>query len=188
MRDGAWIAKFKPPALVSMEHICQFFELWALLNATRLDVHIEDDIVWKLAPSGHYSAASAYLGQFLGMTNSAMEQMVWRNWAPPKVKFFAWLAIQDRIWTAERLEKRGWPNCGPCPLCRREVESGTHLFTKCRFTLRLWHLVKEKFHLHQQIDTCTWQSDDTIKAWWLNKVDKNSPDSKAMASLAMLVS
>ena len=57
--------------------------------------------------------------------------MVWKAWAPPKLKFFAWLALQDRIWTADRLEKRGWPNCGPCPLCKREQEMGIHLFVKC---------------------------------------------------------
>ena len=24
--------------------------------------------------------------------------MIWKAWAPPKVKFFAWLALQDRVW------------------------------------------------------------------------------------------
>lgn len=32
----------------------------------------------------------------------------WKAWAPSNVKFFAWLALQDRIWTADRLAKL-WP-------------------------------------------------------------------------------
>jgi hypothetical protein len=50
--------------------------------------------------------------QFLGSVASAMNKYIWKVWALPKVKFFAWLANQNRIWTANRLEKRGWPNCG----------------------------------------------------------------------------
>ena len=52
-------------------------------------------------------------GEFLA--KSDMPRLVWRNWAPPKCKFFAWLVLQNRIWTADRLVKRGWPNQGTCP-------------------------------------------------------------------------
>uniref|UniRef100_A0A8R7UEH6 Reverse transcriptase zinc-binding domain-containing protein n=1 Tax=Triticum urartu TaxID=4572 RepID=A0A8R7UEH6_TRIUA len=77
-----------------------------LLQEIHLDGLVEDDIVWKHTLSGHYSAASAYKAQFLVMVLSPMDQMVWKVWAPSKVKFFASLAIQDRIWTADRLAKR----------------------------------------------------------------------------------
>uniref|UniRef100_A0A453GU55 Reverse transcriptase zinc-binding domain-containing protein n=1 Tax=Aegilops tauschii subsp. strangulata TaxID=200361 RepID=A0A453GU55_AEGTS len=90
-----------------------------------------------------------------------MDQMVWKAWAPSKVKFFAWLALQDRLWHADRLEKRGWPNCGPCPLCRRVQECGPHLFFRCRFTLRLWNLVIQKFHIHD-MDTSAWHMFDSV--------------------------
>jgi hypothetical protein len=29
------------------------------------------------------------------------------NMGAPKIKFFAWLAIQNNLWTVDRLEKRG---------------------------------------------------------------------------------
>ncbi|XBI06310.1 hypothetical protein VPH35_134341 [Triticum aestivum] len=102
-----------------------------------LDEQTEDDIIWKHANDGIYTASTAYKAQFLGLTLSPMDRMVWKAWAPPKVNFFAWLALQDRIWTADLLEKSGWPNCGPCPLCKREQETGIYLFVKCRYTLRL---------------------------------------------------
>uniref|UniRef100_A0A453EV98 Reverse transcriptase zinc-binding domain-containing protein n=1 Tax=Aegilops tauschii subsp. strangulata TaxID=200361 RepID=A0A453EV98_AEGTS len=28
---------------------------------------------------------------------------IWKSWAPPRVRFFHWLADQDRCWTADRL-------------------------------------------------------------------------------------
>ena len=62
--------------------------------------------MWLIPNNEHYSAASPYKAQFLGMT-PPMDQMVWKAWAPSKVKFFTWLAIQDRIWTADRLDKWG---------------------------------------------------------------------------------
>ena len=107
-------------------------------------------------------------------------------WAPPKVKFFTWLAIQNRIWTADRLEKRGWPNCGLCALCRRGQESVDHLFYKCRFSIRLWGLVKDWLQL-VSIDTSSWHLSGNIEEWWVGLSDTSIPNRKAMASLTMLV-
>ena len=116
-----------------------------------------------------------------------MDRMVWKVWVPPKVKFFSWLALQDRIWTANRLERRGWPNCGLCPLCKREQETGAHLFFKCRYTIRLWRAIIEKIGLHH-MDTSTWHLHETVKEWWDKRTDCTNPNWHAMASLTMLVS
>lgn len=89
-----------------------------LVHDFQLDEHTEDEIVWKHANDGVCTAATPYKAQFLGMVLSLLDRMVWKAWAPPKVKFFAWLALEDRIWTADRLEKRGWDNCGLCPFAK----------------------------------------------------------------------
>ena len=118
-----------------------------LIHDFHLDEHSKDDIIWKHSTDGLYSTPTAYKVRFLGLTLSPMNFMVWKVWAPPKVKFFAWLALQDRIWTADRLEQHGWPNCGLFPLCKREQETRIHLFVKCRFTTRVWHLIIDKYAL-----------------------------------------
>ena len=187
IKDNAWILKIRSDTVVSVDHIREFFTLGMLLLDVILDEHSEDDIVWKHATNGQYSAASAYKAQFLGMVNSPMEQMVWKAWAPRKVKFFAWLALQDRIWTADRLDKRGWQNCGHCPLCGREQETGAHLFFKCRFTNRLWRLVIDKLSL-DHMDPSSWHLEASVKEWWANMTGLGIPNRKAMASLTMLVS
>jgi hypothetical protein len=147
----------------------------------------EDDITWKHTTNGIYSAASAYKAQFLGKILSPMDYMIWKIWAPPKVNFFVWLAIQDRIWTADRLAKRGWRNCGLCPLCKREQETGAHIIFKCRFTLRLWSLVKDWLHLGN-FDISSWHLERSVKEWWTNRAFSSTPNRKAIASLTMLVS
>jgi hypothetical protein len=58
-----------------------------------LDEHVEDDIVWKLTGNGQYSGASAYKLQFFGLIKSSMYKLVWKAWAPPKVKNYAWLVL-----------------------------------------------------------------------------------------------
>ena len=186
---NAWIFKINlnTDTDVSIAHIREFFTLWMLLNDVHLHEQTEDVIVWKHANDGIYTAATAYKAQFLGMTVSPLDRMVWKAWAPPKVKFFAWLVLQDRIWTADRLERRGWPNCGLCPLCKREQETGAHLFFKCRYTIRLWRAIIEKIGLHH-MDTSTWHLHETVKEWWDKRTDCTNPNWHAMASLTMLVS
>ena len=137
MRDDAWVHKINTSTILSAQHIMEFVDLWMQLQGTQLRSDVEDDITWKFEANGEYSASSAYRAQFLGSTSTTMNKTVWKVWAPPKVKFFSWLAIQNRIWTADRLEKRGWENCGLCTLCKRANETSSHLFFKCRFTRRI---------------------------------------------------
>jgi hypothetical protein len=110
--NGTWIANIIIGNTFSEVHLAQFIELWLLVNDVQLHTGVEDSIVWKLTANGQYSAASAYKLQFLGLVQSAMNTIMWKAWATPKAKHHAWLAFQNRLWTADRLEKRGWANCG----------------------------------------------------------------------------
>jgi hypothetical protein len=44
------------------------------------------------------------------------------------------------VWTADRLEKRGWPNFGLCKLYNQTQEKVAHFFFHCRFTIRVWSI------------------------------------------------
>jgi len=103
-----------------------------------LRLHTQDEIAWKFSESGQFLTSSAYLAQFLGSISTNLNEIIWSAWAPPKCKFFSWLAVQDRIWTVDRLHARGWPHNPACVLCRRAPETGMHLFAECRFTRRIW--------------------------------------------------
>ncbi|KAE8781339.1 hypothetical protein D1007_45375 [Hordeum vulgare] len=184
---NAWISKIGNDFTVSAAHICQFFILWMLVSEVTLDNHMEDDIVWKQANDGVYSASTAYKAQFLGLTLSPMDLMVWKAWVPPKVKFFAWLALQNHIWTTDRLKKRGWANCGLCPLCKREMETGATFSTSAAFTTRLWNLVIQKYGL-DHMNTEFWHQERSVIKWWDRCTGMHNPNRKALAFLTMLVS
>ena len=186
LRDNAWVRQINPSINLTTNHIVEFVDLWVHLEQFELSPEIDDDISWKFEANGEYSAASAYRVQFLGSMTTTMNKTIWKVWAPPKVKFFSWLAIQNRIWTADRLEKRGWENCGLCTLCRRANETSAHLFFRCRFTLRVWRLVKEWLGLGA-LEIHQWQAERSIKHWWTNMSKPNTANRKAMASLTMLV-
>jgi hypothetical protein len=147
LHDNEWITKLSSEATISMEHLTQFVLLWALIQNVHLSDD-EDDISWKLTSNGQYSTASAYNLQFLGLIESPLNNLVWKVWAPPKVKNHAWLALQNRLWTADRLRRRGWENCGLCPLCKQTEETNNHLFVHCHFTARIWELLREWLGIH----------------------------------------
>jgi hypothetical protein len=84
--------------------------------------------------------------QFSGanlINDAAMPMLVSKSWAPPNCKMFSWLIIQNRVWTADRLKRRGWQNCGRCKLCNQVQESAVHLLFKCRFSVHIWSCIKE---------------------------------------------
>ena len=95
----------------SQPFLLEFLAAWRLLlgAAERIQPDVDDSITWTANASGDYSAKSAYHLQFEGRQHSHMELTVWRAWAPPKQKFFAWLLLQNRLWCADRLQRRGWP-------------------------------------------------------------------------------
>ena len=58
---------------------------------------------------------------------------IWRNFAPPRVKFFAWLLIQDRIQCKTNLEKKGLLSNATCDLCKSQDEDANHIVSGCSF-------------------------------------------------------
>jgi hypothetical protein len=145
---------------------------------------MEDEITWNLTDNGQYSTSSAYEAKFLGLVHSDMYSIIWKASAPPKAKHHACLTLQNRLWTADRLQKRGWPNCGLCPLCKQVTESTHHLFVHCRFIVRVWELLKEwlgiiGIHLRQ------WASLN-VNDWWSLLASGASTHRKALKTLILL--
>jgi hypothetical protein len=67
-----------------------------------------DYISRKLTTNGQYSAASAYAVQFIGRIERPELSQAWKIRAEGKINFFIWLLLRNRLWTADRLLKRGW--------------------------------------------------------------------------------
>jgi hypothetical protein len=184
LHDDEWINKLAIDATSSIDHLAQFVQLWVSIQRVPLRAEVEDDISWKLTGNGQYSAASAYKLQFLGLVESSLNSLVWKVWATPKAKNHAWLALQKRLWTADRLRRRGWENCGLCQLCKQTEENHDHLFVHCRYTVRIWELLKGWLGL-QGFCPRLW-SGLGIHEWWSSMVEGSGPHRKGLASLLLL--
>jgi hypothetical protein len=133
--DRTWIPDIvgAPSALA----LWQYVQLWGRLRGVQLSVE-HDRMVWRWTTDGRYSARSCYDTLFQGAITSGSWRLNWKSWAPPRVKFFIWLACMDRCWTGERLARRGLPHAPTCPLCDQAVETMAHLLTGCSFSRMVW--------------------------------------------------
>lgn len=123
---------------MSQQIIREFLALWERPEDIELIDDQDDRIVWLLTSDGQYSAKSAYAVQFEGMSKCATAELTWKTKAPPKCRFFIWLLLKNRIWTAARLQLRQWPNEYFCQLCYRSLETSVHLFIECPVTRSIW--------------------------------------------------
>ena len=183
---NVWVQDLNVLQINSALQISQFVTLWEKVRSTHLDPNLQDQITWRFCASGEYSARSAYLTQFLGSIPTDHDKLIWCTWAPPKCKFFAWLAFQNRLWTSDRLQKRGCPNQQVCPLCHSADESANHLLAHCRYSLRIWNAIRT-WTGGNLPSTSLWGNLRSTHHWW--RVIGNTPSlpAKAVRTLTILV-
>jgi len=125
-------------------------ELVGPLPIRCLKKYLPDRFVWRWSPDGVYSSSSAYKAFFHGLTLLPGARQLWRASVPPKVKFFAWLALHGRIWTSDRRRRHGLQDDASCALCDQEDETADHLLLGCVFTREVWHRLLRSFRLPLQ--------------------------------------
>ena len=78
------------------------------------------------------------------------------------ISFFAWLLLQCKILTADKLLARRWP-CSPSyTLCTQEPETAPHLILHCTFARQVWAKLET---WSQNLITIPAQGID-IMEWW----------------------
>lgn len=137
LQNSQWITDIVVDTF-TVQHQAQYIALWDLLQDIVLSPGIEHSIIWTLTTSGTYTTASAYKAQFLGSVPCSFDKLVWKTWVTPKCKFFSWLAVQNRLWTSDRLAKRGWPHQPRCQLCMCHDEMARYILFVCRYSRRIW--------------------------------------------------
>ncbi|XP_028104944.1 uncharacterized protein LOC114303962 [Camellia sinensis] len=102
----------------------------------------EDSCLWMANPSGSYSAGVSWKWWMLSKGPViSVADMLWKNSAPPKVKFCSWLAWKERLKTSVFLKRIGVLNSEAntvCLLCKTEEESLNHLLLSCPVVWKLW--------------------------------------------------
>ena len=185
--NNFWIQQIDTTQGPTLPHIQEFVVLREMIDGVALNPDRKDTISWKFTKNEEYSASTAYLAQFAGLTYNTNNATIWKMWAPPNCKFFAWLVLQNRVWTADRLTRRGWPKCGLCPLCKQVQESAAHLFFQCRFSGRVWNEITAWLGIHHYTPL-TWRNEDSVRVCWIKAVGAGDQYTKALTSIMMQIS
>ncbi|KAK1665688.1 hypothetical protein QYE76_053847 [Lolium multiflorum] len=115
LHEQRWVADLR--GRVTSQLLLAFVSLWLAVAELHPLPDTADTFLWRCTESGSYSASSAYRLQFLGSTRSPLLSTIWQAWAPAKCRLLAWMFVQNRVLTADRLMARRWPNSYFCPLC-----------------------------------------------------------------------
>jgi hypothetical protein len=63
---------------------------------------------------------------------------LWRAAVPPKVKYFFWITLHGRLWTADRRKRHGLQVVASCAMCDQADETTDHLLCSCVLARELW--------------------------------------------------
>lgn len=88
-----------------------------------------------------YSSSSMELVDVFKSPTLSVTKVLWKNLAPPKVKFCGWLAWRGRLKTAAVLKNLAVLNEESVALrlfCKSEEESVHHLLLFCPFAWKVW--------------------------------------------------
>lgn len=106
--------------------------LWSLIQEVQL-LPGDDVISWCWTSNGVYTPKSAYDIQFRGSYCSCNSTAIWKSKVEGKHRFFAWLLLQCKWLTVDKLLLRNW-SCNPqCPFCDQLPEMVVHLCLHCAF-------------------------------------------------------
>lgn len=157
--NGRWMQGLQ--RMDSNDQLCQFVSLWEKLQMITLSTH-RDKIKWTITANGRYSACSAYEIQFAARIEQPGIAQVWRTKLEGKVRFYIWLLLQNRNWTADRLQARGWPHNACCRLCDQEPETTEHITLRCSYAREVWYLFQGTSDRIYNV----MHSANSVSDWW----------------------
>ena len=140
----------------------QALTIWEECISIILLPNEEDKWSWSWEPKGSFSTKSVYKAHFVTRTTCDLASAIWGTWAPLRCKFAAWLFIRNRVWTADRLARRGLPHNDKCTFCNSNEENAQHLFIGCAISNIIWSKVLTWTNLQM----LTPNTNDTLQRWW----------------------
>jgi hypothetical protein len=179
LTNGRWMRGLQ--RINTETQLDQFVSLWSLIQTVTL-TDDRDSIAWNITADGKYSASSAYEVQFFGRLRQPHLEQVWHIRAEGKIKFFFWLMLQNRNWTAERLCARGLPHDAACCLCDQDFETAAHLGLHCPFAKEVWIQFQSSHPRAVQIASVS----TSISSWWA-KLRRGKPSKQKKGDISMSV-
>jgi hypothetical protein len=159
--DGRW--KRGLQRIATTQEINQFARLWHLLQQCVL-TNQSDAIEWRFSTNRVYSAKLTYRAQFEGAFADFHWDQHWQTKAEAKCKFFGWLILQNKLWTADHIIKHGGQANSICQLCYVQLETAIHLLAQCAYSKAIWTELAEWSRL--QCQSVPHHNYRRLKTWW----------------------
>lgn len=99
------------------------------------------------APSVNYVICTGLRSGMIYKTSSRGDQLcpsfhfVWRNFAPPRVKIFAWTLTKQRIQCKTVLCRKNILQTATCDVCGNDDETADHIISQCPFVKAFWRRI-----------------------------------------------
>ena len=167
--DGTWSL---PPARSEAQ-----VELYSYLTTIQL-APTQDYYEWEINGQVYTSYKTGQLYDYLCEPRPDVfwHKAVWISRAIPLHNFHAWLVVQNRIPTRDRLISWGLQVPSLCLLCNQTDESRDHLYWDCGYAFDLWNRVAGRCGIIPQRN---WDNS-------LNQMLSLSPAASSMRSLTLL--
>ena len=103
---------------------------------------LSDTVIWRNSNEHTYSTKNAW--NQIREVKSKVDwcTLVWFNGCLPKAAFFLWLAVKKKLGTQDSI--RNIQSTALCLFCGREIETHSHLFFQCSFSMQVWRCVLQK--------------------------------------------
>jgi hypothetical protein len=88
--------------------------------------------------NGYLNSARIYRTSTSSGVKTTGYKFIWRSHAPPKVKFFGWLLLQNRLQCRVNLHRKGIVEEDVCPICQNAPKSEDHMLRDCSFVAVFW--------------------------------------------------
>ena len=137
---GRWNLVWRKNLLSYEEH--QYHQLLSMLDAMIIQHGKDDKIIWVCNSDGSFSIK--FYCTLIDNTSSANDRVfeanVWIKGAPPKVRVFLWLAVQNKVGIRVFFHHQ---NVLPvtqasCVFCKSDLKTSKLLFIHCNFPRNVW--------------------------------------------------
>jgi hypothetical protein len=120
------LATYNIQGALTVQVLLDYLMIWDKLESVSL-TDSPDQTLWRWTKDGSFTTASAYRLFFSGQHGIPGAKLLHKTRAPSKYKFFIWLVLHDRVWTAARRRKHRLQDDDRCAFCDQEPETITHL-------------------------------------------------------------
>ena len=184
LSNRAWVRDIT--GALTVQVIVEYLQVWNLVENHTINNLAEDRFIWKWTADHCFTTASAYIAFFIGQHPIPGAKLLRKTKALGRCKFFVWLVLHDRCWTAARRKRHNLQDDDSCGACFQLSETISHILVGCVYArevwfnlLRRWNWLRLAAGLSTHLEFTDW--------WMWSRKQVHGDDRKAFHTLVVLV-